>query len=55
MLSKCVAGRERDWEFAKEALRHGLVDSDELKRRAADLPVSPEEIEHVRRLLAGII
>src|SRR5919201_476549 len=26
VLAKCVAGRERDWEFAREALEHELVD-----------------------------
>jgi hypothetical protein len=55
VLSKCAAGRERDWEFAREALRHGLVDPIELKRRAADLPLSPEDIERIQRMLAGII
>ncbi len=55
VLSKCVAGRERDWEFAKEALRHGLVDADELQRRTADLPLPPAGIERIQRMLAGII
>lgn len=55
MLSKCVAGRERDWQFAREASRHGLVDPAELKRRVADLPLPSGEIERIRRLLAGII
>ena len=27
VLAKCVAGRERDWEFAREALAHHLVDA----------------------------
>ncbi|HXV06324.1 MAG TPA: hypothetical protein VFP23_10520 [Solirubrobacterales bacterium] len=55
VLSKCVAGRERDWQFAREASRHGLVDPAELKRRVADLPLPSGEIERIRRLLAGII
>ncbi len=55
VLSKCAAGRERDWEFAKEALRHGLVDPEELQRRAADLPLPPDHIERVQQTLAGII
>lgn len=54
VLSKCVAGRERDWEYAREALRNGLVEATELKRRAADLPLPPEEIERIQRMLAGI-
>ena len=28
VLAKCVAARQRDWDFAKEALRHGLVDQE---------------------------
>jgi hypothetical protein len=50
------AGRsERDWEFAREALRHGLVDPDELQRRSADLPLPSSELERIERMLAGII
>lgn len=55
VLSKCVAGRQRDWEFAREAVAHGLVDGKELKRRVADLPIPPERIEAIQRRLAGII
>lgn len=55
VLSKCAAGRERDWEFAREALRHGLVDPDELQRRSADLPLPSSELERIKRMLAGII
>lgn len=55
VLSKCVAGRERDWEFAKEALRHGLVDADELQRRAGDLPLPTADVERIERMLAEII
>lgn len=33
LLSKCVAGRERDWEFAVDALRLGFADPLELRRR----------------------
>lgn len=54
VLSKCVAGRERDREFAQEALRHGLVEADELWRRSSDLPLPPAEIERIQRMLAGI-
>ncbi len=55
VLSKCAAGRERDREFATEALRHGLVDRDELRRRAADLQLAASEVERVQRMLAAII
>lgn len=55
VLSKCAAGRERDWQFAREALSHGLVDADELQRRSGDLPLPSAEVERVQRMLAGII
>lgn len=55
ILSKCAAGRERDWEFAKEALRHGLVDPGELQRRAGDLPLPNADIERVQQMLTAII
>lgn len=55
LLSKCVAGRERDWEFAEEALRHRLADPAELRRRAVELPISPERIETVERMLEGVV
>lgn len=55
VLSKCAAGRERDWDFAKEAVRHGLADLQELRRRAADLPLSAADVERIQRMLAAII
>lgn len=55
VLSKCAAGRERDWDFAKEALRHNLMDPEELQRRAADLPLSIAEIERIQQMLNAII
>jgi len=39
VLSKCVAGRERDWEFARDALAAGLVLTETLVARISDLPV----------------
>jgi Nucleotidyltransferase of unknown function (DUF6036) len=55
VLSKCVAGRERDWDFAKEALHHRLVDPGELRRRANDLQLPPLDIERIQQMLAAII
>ncbi|MGI8593956.1 MAG: DUF6036 family nucleotidyltransferase [Solirubrobacteraceae bacterium] len=43
VLSKCVAGREKDWSFLDEALRHRLVDADVLRSR---LPLLPLDVEH---------
>lgn len=55
VLAKCVAGRERDWEFAEEAIRQGLVESAELLRRVADLPLSDAHREQVRGTLSGVV
>ncbi len=52
VLSKCVAGRERDWDYAAEALRAGLVDPAVLGARAADLPVPEETRIYVEKMLA---
>lgn len=54
VLSKCVAGRDRDWDFAREALSAGLVDLGELFQRVSDLPVGQAEREHVREMLEGL-
>jgi hypothetical protein len=54
VLSKAAAGRERDREYAREALRAEIVEYDELLRRARDLPVNPEAKARVRRMLEGI-
>jgi hypothetical protein len=55
LLSKCVAGRERDWEFVGEALRHGLAGPEELQRRVSDLPLSVSQVEDVRRMVSGLL
>jgi hypothetical protein len=55
VLSKCAAGRDRDWRFAEEALRHGLVDAGLLQRRVADLPLPAGGIERIQQMLASII
>jgi hypothetical protein len=55
VLSKCVAGRERDWQFARDALDAGLVKADTLFARAAELPVEPARRDHIRTQLASII
>lgn len=48
VLAKCVAGRERGWEFAREALVHQLVDPEVLLGRIEDLPVDDEHRRRVR-------
>lgn len=55
VLAKCVAGRERDWEFAAEAITADLVEAEELLRRLPDLPQPPADREHLRRMLEGLM
>jgi hypothetical protein len=54
VLAKCVAGRERDWEFAREALEHELVDGAVLLHRVADLPVDEEDRRRVQERLEAL-
>jgi hypothetical protein len=55
VLAKCVAGRERDWEFAQSALAAELVEVDELLRRVDDLPEPPADRGRVRGMVEGIL
>jgi hypothetical protein len=51
VLAKCVAGRERDWEFARAALAAGLVEPRVLVARVEDLPIAPDARVRLRRML----
>ncbi len=55
VLSKCVAGRRRDWEFAEDALRHGLAEAAELRRRVPELPLDADDLHEVARVMEGVI
>ena len=55
VLAKCAAGRDRDWEFAREALEARLVQVDTLLARVDDLPTGKDDREHVRQMLEGIV
>lgn len=55
VLSKCAAGRERDWEYAVEALKAGLVDPDVLLTRVPDLPVVNDLRAHFEKMLRTIV
>jgi len=55
LLSKCAAGRDRDWEFVEEALRHRLADPAELRSRAVNLPLGQARVEAVQRMVEGVI
>jgi hypothetical protein len=51
ILSKCVAGRERDWDYAAEAIQAGLVDPATLFARVPELPVADEMRARVEKML----
>lgn len=55
VLSKCVAGRERDVEFAKTAIEHELVRVDVLIARIPELPVDATNRRRVNATIAGIV
>lgn len=55
VLAKLVAARDKDLEFAELAIRHRLVRSEELLRRAVDLPIEQGPQRQVRKLLEGVI
>lgn len=55
VLSKCAAGRDRDWDFAREALRADLIDARQLLSRIQLLPLVGEQREHLRTVLQAII
>lgn len=51
VLAKCVAGRERDWEFARDAVAANLVEVDRLLGLVDDLPIPESDREHIRAML----
>lgn len=55
ILAKCVAGRERDWQFARDALDGGVVNAETLLSRVDQLPVSVERQQQIRAMLVGLI
>lgn len=54
ILAKCAAGRERDWEFALDALRGGLVGLEELLSRIDALPIDAQHRDQVRAMIEGV-
>jgi hypothetical protein len=53
VLSKCAAGRERDWAYAKAALGAEIVRLDVLLERAPDLPIPKQGRERADAACAG--
>lgn len=54
VLAKCAAGRERDWDFARDALRAGLVRAETLLERIAQMPVDEPHQQLIRTSLSAI-
>jgi len=54
VLAKCVAGREKDWAFARTALAGGLVGRGVLLDRVDALPLGADHRDVVRRLVSGL-
>ena len=54
VLSKLVAGRERDIDYARQAKAHNLVNPAVLSQRAEDLPVSDDVQARVSNLIATL-
>jgi hypothetical protein len=54
VLAKLVAGRERDWEFARDAAAAGLVDVALLLECSSSLPITAEHQEHLRRRVSTL-
>jgi hypothetical protein len=55
VLAKLVRGEERDIEYAKVAVRAGLVDSSVLQSRIDDLPVATACRRRVERIVVGLM
>ena len=49
ILAKLAANRERDWEFARDAIAAGIIDPAVLFERIPGLPVGEELRELIRR------
>lgn len=55
VLSKCVAGRERDWDYAREAIAAGLVQGHILLELVNDLPLPDRQRDEVTAMLRSLI
>jgi len=54
VLAKCAAGRERDWQFARDAIDAGLVGSVELLARVGEMDLDERQAAHLQAMLEGI-
>lgn len=54
ILAKLARGSERDWEYARTALRAGLVEADVLLERVEDLPVDKQHRDRIASSLRAM-
>ena len=52
-ISKYVAGREKDRDYLRTAIRHGLLSREILLGRLAGTPLEPQQRERLRRAVEG--
>ena len=55
VLSKCIRGEARDYEFTEVALREGLAEADVLLSRISDLPVGQRVRARLQKTVGGIV
>ncbi len=51
VLSKYAAGRVKDRDFVRAAVRHGMVERKVLAKRLETMPVAPESLAGIRALI----
>ena len=54
VLSKLVAGRDRDIDYAHQARAHGLLDLDTMRKRVSDLPIEADQRDRVAALVGSL-
>lgn len=54
ILAKCVAGRDRDWRYAREAVGTNLARIEVLQERADDLPINRDRIAKIKKMLENL-
>lgn len=55
VLAKCAARRDRDWRYAEDAIRGGLVEPSELLWRAPGLPLASVDLDYVLEMLGALV
>ena len=54
VLSKLVAGRDRDIDYARHASAHGLLDLDTMRERVSELPIETKQRNRVAALVESL-